>query len=54
MKRLKFLQKLRRKIQNGKKKVRFVDYFVVLVAFFFTKLHLSPQTTPLDNKIVRC
>ena len=46
-------EKLRWEILNWKK-VIFVDYFVILVAIFFTKLHLSPQTTLLDNEIVRC
>ena len=42
-------------LENTKcKKNRFVDYFVVLVAVFFTKLHLSPQTTLLDNEIIHC
>ena len=42
-------------LENTKcKKVRFVDYFVDLVAIFLTKLHLSPQTTLLDNEIIRC
>ena len=53
MKRLKFLQELRWKKQKCKK-VRFVDYFVVIVAYFFTKLYLSLQTTLLDNEIIRC
>ena len=44
---------MRWKIQKCKK-VRFVDYFVVLVAILFKKLHLSPQTTLLDNQIIRC
>ena len=53
MKRLKRLQKLRCKIQKGKK-VRFFDSFGVHVAIlFFTRLHFSPQTTLLDNEIIR-
>ena len=27
---------------------------MVLVAIFFTKLHSSPQTTLMDNEIIRC
>ena len=40
MKRLKFLQKLRWKIQKCKK-VRLVDYFLVLVAFFLKTPFIS-------------
>ena len=55
MKRLKRLQKLRCKIQKCKKR-RFFDYFEVHVAillFFLPKVHLSPQTTRLDDEIIR-
>ena len=51
MKQLKFLQKLRWKRQKGKK-VRFVDYFVVLVAFFLQNC-ISLRKQPYWTTVMR-
>ena len=52
MTRLKFLQKLRCKKQNVKKSKIFWLFWGPCGNSFFTKLHLSPQTTLLDNGII--
>ena len=53
MKRLKFLRKLRCIIQKSKKCKIFWIIWGPCGTSYFTKLHLSPQTTLLDTKIIR-